>query len=130
MAYTLLRHLTDTQTPLLDQYNSSVSQWLQNMSELVSLFFRKHPFVDLVPTLSFLLNCLRTSTSGATELLVFRDLLSRMFGWSQFQINEMSDAQLQALAGGFRLRLEAMAQSAVFRKSQKSAEAIQGVMWS
>lgn len=45
------------------------------------------------------------------EMIILKEVIAKMFGWSSFNINEMTPSQLQSLAGGFALRLELMAQT-------------------
>lgn len=90
MAYTLLRHLSDSGQHALDTNDASISMWLLNIAEFAAHFFKKHCSVDLEPLFTFLLNKMRTNTEGASEMIILKEVIARMFGWSQFNINEMS----------------------------------------
>lgn len=63
--------------------------WLLNLSEFAAHFFRKFCTVDLVPLLTYLLNKMRFENES-TEMVILKEVIARMFGWSQFNINEMS----------------------------------------
>jgi hypothetical protein len=52
-----------------------------------------------------------------------------MFGWSMFNVDEMTSQQLAALAGGFSLRLEQMSQTNQFKRRTKSSEALTRLFW-
>ncbi len=130
MAYTLLRHLSDSKQPALDTKDASIAMWLSNISEFAAHFFKKHCQVDMEPLFTYLLNKSRMNQSdGASEMTILKEVIARMFGWSQFNINEMSATQLQALAGGFCLRLELMAQSSQFKKTSRSGDALVNIFW-
>ena len=92
MAYTLVRHLSDSNSPSLDN-EANIAQWIQNLSEFASLFFKKYCHVDMLGLLNYLLNQLRTKNEFV-HMVILKEVIAKMFGWSQFNINEMSTSQL------------------------------------
>lgn len=57
--------------------------------------------------LTYLLNRMRFDQEY-NETVILKEVIAKMFGWSHFNVNEMTAAQLQSLAGGLALKLELM----------------------
>src|SRR5688500_13320930 len=106
MAYTLVRHLSDSTSPSLDN-EANISQWLLNLCEFAALFFKKYCNTDMLGLLNYLLNKMRRDNEY-NQIVLLKEIVVKMFGWSSFNINEMSTSQLSSLAGGFCLKLELM----------------------
>lgn len=80
MAYTLLRHLSDSSLPVLDN-DASVSSWLLNLAEFFAHFLKKNCSVDMVPLMTYFLNRMRFFNES-TEMIILKEVIARMFGWS------------------------------------------------
>ncbi len=72
------------------------------------MFYKKYCDVDIIGMFTYLLNRMRKD-NDYNRMIILREVIAKMFGWSMFEVDEMTDSQLQSLAGGFVLRLELMA---------------------
>jgi hypothetical protein len=52
-----------------------------------------------------------------------------MYGWCMFDIEQMNQQQIGALAGGLVLRLELNSQTSQFKRRNKSSESLIKVFW-
>lgn len=64
-----------------------------------------------------------------TQMIILREVVANMFGWSMFNVDEMTATQLSALAGGFALRLELMSQTSQFKRRTKSSDSLVALFW-
>lgn len=115
VGYSLVKSLSDSSEERLAN-EATVSEWLQNLAEFAAIFFKKYCRVDMTGLLAYLLNRMRFDNEY-NETIILKEVIAKMFGWSQFNINEMTPSQLQSLAGGFALRLELMAQTTQFKRT-------------
>ncbi|CDW79776.1 tho complex subunit 2-like [Stylonychia lemnae] len=127
VAFSLVRLISDSPEQRLDS-EANPNDWLQNLAEYSALFFKKYCQVDMVGLLTYLLNKMRYDNEF-NEMIILKEVIAKMFGWSQFNVNEMTPSQLQALAGGIVLRLEHMSQYNNFKRTQKSSDALQNLFW-
>eukprot|EP00347_Sterkiella_histriomuscorum_P008986 403342964 len=126
VAFSLIRILSDSTEDRLDK-DANPQEWITNLSEYAALFFKKYCHVDMQSLLTYLLNKLRDNEYN--EAMILKEVISKMLGWSQFNLNEMTAAQLQSLAGGMVLKLELMSQYANFKRTSKSSDALQNLFW-
>ena len=81
-----------------------VSLWLQALASFCGHLARRYQDVDLASLLQYLANALKDDQS--VDLLVLKELIARMTGCEALE--DMSDAQIEAMAGGETLRAEAV----------------------
>ena len=81
-----------------------VSLWLQALASFCGHLARRYQDVDLASLLQYLANALKDDQS--VDLLVLKELIARMTGCEALE--DMSDAQIEAMAGGETLRQEAV----------------------
>ena len=79
MAFTILKHLSETDKP---EVNGEISNWLQNLSDFAALFFKKFPSVDMLGIITFLLRDMSSSDG-----FVLHVILSKMYDWTDFVPN-------------------------------------------
>lgn len=126
-AYTIVRAASDSKEPELDK-EANVEGWLQNLAKFAAMFFKKYCQVDIQGLLTYLLNRMRFD-NDYNQMIILREVISNMFGWSMFNVDEMTTAQLSALAGGFALRLELMSQTSQFKRRTKSSDSLVALFW-
>lgn len=88
VAYSLIRIISDTQEERLDN-EANAQDWLQNLAEYAALFFKKYCDVDMVGLMTYLLNRMIIDNEF-NEMIILKEVMAKMFGWSQFNINEMT----------------------------------------
>ena len=110
MAFTIMRHLADSTKRPLDS-NNDIAQWLQNLSEFAAQFFRKYQTVDMSGLLTFLVHKLRDEDDSFYLGYMINKIISKMFGWTDLEIHQLTESQLNILACGFVLMLEGRNQS-------------------
>ena len=62
-------------------------------------------------------------------MIILKEVVASMFGWSMFNIDEMTQQQLSSLSGGFALRLELMSQTSQFKKRNKTSSSLLKLFW-
>lgn len=88
VAYSFLRLVSDCNEDRLDK-EANISDWLQNLAEFAALFFKKYCQVDMVGILTYLLNRIKIDNEY-NEMIILKEVIAKMYGWSQFNINEMT----------------------------------------
>lgn len=124
----IVKELTDTNDDRLDK-EANTAEWLSNIAQFTALFYRKYWQVDMVGIMNYLLSRM-IMDKEFNEIIILKEVISKMIGWSQFNIKESTESQLQCLAGGFGLRLELMSQVNLFKRTQKSSDALYELFWS
>ena len=104
LAAALLRRLADDSRKKLQDDGMYLAHWFQNAATFAGLFYAKHPATELQGLLRFLVRQLERGRS--LELLVLNELLARMGGCES--VEDLSDHQLQGLAGSETLRREVL----------------------
>ena len=85
VGYSLIRHITEGKIGELDQ-EANLSLNLKALSVFGALFYTKYGgSVDMRAILIFLLNKL-DSPSECNEIVVLKELISKMFGWSTLDV--------------------------------------------
>eukprot|EP00667_Euglena_gracilis_P000620 EG_transcript_620 len=88
---------------------TSYSDWLTHLGTFAGMYFRKyHHSLDLQPMLYYILRKLRSGETS--DLVVIQELMKQMTGLETMETN-VTDAQLQAHAGGSTLRFMAGGQA-------------------
>jgi THO complex subunit 2 len=119
--------LTDYKRPKLDEKDATVSGWLANMALFSGLFFKKHYWIDIQGIMTYL--CNKMQHNEIIEMVIMKEILAKMSGWASLDLEEMSETQLQCLAGGFLLRMESAALTNDFRSTKKSENALKILFW-
>jgi THO complex subunit 2 len=68
---------------------ANLAEWLSNLAEFAALFFKKYCNVDMSALLNYLLNRMRIDNEY-NEMVILKEVIAKMFGWSQFNVNEMT----------------------------------------
>ena len=89
VAWTLIRIVSDAREEERLDKEANVVDWLSNLAEFAALFFKKYCQVDMRGLLEYLLNRMRMDQEY-NEMVILREVIAKMFGWSQFNINEMT----------------------------------------
>eukprot|EP00668_Euglena_longa_P001221 GGOE01001446.1.p1 GENE.GGOE01001446.1~~GGOE01001446.1.p1 ORF type:complete len:1426 (-),score=509.98 GGOE01001446.1:91-4368(-) len=88
---------------------TTYSNWLTHLGTFAGMYFRKyHHSLDLQPMLYYILRKLRSGETS--DLVVIQELMKQMTGLETMETN-VTDAQLQAHAGGSTLRFMAGGQA-------------------
>eukprot|EP00632_Arachnochrysis_sp_CCMP2950_P014795 CAMPEP_0185696548 /NCGR_PEP_ID=MMETSP1164-20130828/5200_1 /TAXON_ID=1104430 /ORGANISM="Chrysoreinhardia sp, Strain CCMP2950" /LENGTH=1141 /DNA_ID=CAMNT_0028363427 /DNA_START=161 /DNA_END=3587 /DNA_ORIENTATION=+ len=80
----------------------NIARWFQHLAQFAGVFYRAQPSTELQGLISCLMMSLRAGES--VDLLIFNELLARMGGCEMLE--DLSDTQLDALAGSDLLRRE------------------------
>ena len=121
IAYTVFRHMIDFNKDRI-QDNGIVSSWLQNLASFTGQFLKKFYTVDINGIFKYLLNLMMWGQTPEMRLL--RDICMQMSGWMSIDISEMTENQIQCLAGGFLLRIEAFEYTEKLRTSKNSERSL------
>ena len=105
----------------------SIATWLQNITSFAGQFLKKHHTVDLQAVFIFLLNHIKLGK--VPEMRLLRDILMIMSGWVSLDITEMTKNQIECLAGGFLLRIEASEYTEKLRSSKYSERALKHALY-
>ncbi|KAE9385705.1 hypothetical protein BT96DRAFT_1006795 [Gymnopus androsaceus JB14] len=84
----------------------NTSDWLQSLASFTGMLFRRYN-ATLSPILRYIVHQLQNGQT--TEIVVLRELIWKMAGIEP--LPSLSDTQIQAMAGGPALRIEAIASS-------------------
>ena len=111
---------------MLDQ-NQNTAKWLTNLADFAVQFFRKYPNVDLTGLLSFVVNRMNQEKTFEYAYIIDQ-ITSRLFGWSDLEIQQINSDHLNLLAANFLLVYEAR-NSIQNGKNKKSQEALCKILW-
>mmetsp|Transcript_2056 Transcript_2056/g.6812 ORF Transcript_2056/g.6812 Transcript_2056/m.6812 type:complete len:889 (+) Transcript_2056:1243-3909(+) len=116
LAFMLPHRLAASSRAKLLPDGMTLSQWFQHLAHFTGLYYRTYPMTELHGLMDFILSSLRRGTS--LDLIVLSNVVTRMGGCSILE--DISEDQLNALAGGEILRRETQAferasRRAVFR---------------
>ncbi|KAL4471586.1 hypothetical protein ABPG74_008479 [Tetrahymena malaccensis] len=115
---------------------NGMTTWFKLSSLFISNFYKKFHNADMIPILMYLLNSFQVSKKKNTtkphfnvaiDLYIFKDLISKMSGFSL--PNTLSENQLQALAGGINLQIQSLQLTEDVRKCKKSQKALEAFFW-
>ncbi|KAF4602377.1 THO complex subunit 2 [Pleurotus pulmonarius] len=104
LAFTVLDCLANPNKARVKDDGVNTSDWLQSLASFIGMLFRRYN-ADLTPVLSYIVHQLHNGQT--TEIIVLRELIWKMAGIEP--LPSLSDAQIQAMAGGPVLRIEAVA---------------------
>ncbi|EGD78544.1 hypothetical protein PTSG_09236 [Salpingoeca rosetta] len=99
LSFCVLEALSNPQKSRMKKEDLFESSWLQNLAAFVGLILRKYP-VDFEPILQFIIN--RLKENQVLDLIVLREIITKIAGYENAE--DMTDMQLQAMAGGQILR--------------------------
>lgn len=125
IAYDLLRHISDCKDKL--ELDGNISPWLNNLSTFCGHFFRKHYWVDVIGILHYI--CGKLKTSHTCETVVLAEIMSKMTGYSNLDIDKMTEKQFEAMAGGKTLQIEALNFSDGVRRAKTSSHQLAQFLW-
>jgi THO complex subunit 2 len=120
ISFVLLKLLSDPSREKLDLNNADISYFLINIANFVGLFYKKQHLVEFSGLIYFLANKLRNNST--IELLVFKELISKMSGWPTLE--DLNENQLNSFAGGVNLIYEAMNISSEIKNLKKSNQSL------
>ncbi|CAI2362951.1 unnamed protein product [Moneuplotes crassus] len=126
IAFTLVRQIMDFKTEKIEK-TGTLSAWLQNITSFAGQFFKKHHNVDLNAIFVFLLNHIKQGF--VPEMSLLRDIVMFMSGWVTLDLTEMTQNQIECLAGGFLLRIEASEYTEKLRSSKYSERALKRALY-
>ena len=70
LAFTIVKHLADTNEPHLDM-NNNVAKWLSNLTDLATQFFKRFSQVDMLGLFTYLTNRLRDDDGDQSFVLAY-----------------------------------------------------------
>lgn len=117
LTFSLLTSLSNENKKRLKEDGTSIAQWLQGLASFCGRLFRRYSTMDPLPIVEYVINQIKAN--NPYDLLILRELVGQMAGL-QAQTN-LSESQLQGLAGGEILSTQAMSlineKRSVIRKS-------------
>lgn len=125
IAYTVIRQMMDYNKNKIEE-TGIVSVWLQNIASFTGQFLKKNYSVDLQGIFIYLLNHIKLGQTPEMRLL--RDVIMNMSGWMSLDMTEMTENQIECLAGGFLLRIEASEYTDKLRTSKKSERSLKSAL--
>ncbi|KAL0949134.1 hypothetical protein HGRIS_009218 [Hohenbuehelia grisea] len=106
LVYIVLDALSNPNKERVKDDGVNTSDWLQSLASFTGMLFRRYS-ADLTPMLRYIVHQLHNGQT--TEIVVLRELIWKMAGIEP--LPSLSDSQIQAMAGGPVLRIEAVASS-------------------
>ena len=103
LTFVVIEKLAEGREKLKDD-GQNVSLWLSALATFCGHLAKKYSAIELSALLQYLVNTLKDNQS--LDLLVLKELITRMTG--KESLEDMSDAQVEAMAGGETLRSEAI----------------------
>jgi THO complex subunit 2 len=103
LTFVVIEKLAEGREKLKDD-GQNVSLWLSALATFCGHLAKKYAGIELGALLQYLVNTLKDNQS--LDLLVLKELITRMAG--NEALEDMSDAQVQAMAGGETLKSEAI----------------------
>ncbi|WVN86680.1 uncharacterized protein L203_101852 [Cryptococcus depauperatus CBS 7841] len=103
--FVMLDTLADDRAQRLNEMGTGVALWLERLSKFVGDFNRRYINMDLNPVLQYIINRLMRGHSG--DIIILEKLMSSMSGIEPIPNDGVSEAQLQAYAGGREIIREA-----------------------
>jgi THO complex subunit 2 len=115
LAYVVIEALGHPQKERLKHEDTNISNWLQGLANFSANVFKKYP-IELTGLLQYVANQLKAAKSF--DLLVLKEVVQKMSGIENS--DEITQSQLEALAGGELLKAEGAYFSQV-RNTKKSS---------
>ena len=103
-AGTMIDYLANPNKQRLKPDGTNISAWLQGLSLFAGAVCKKYPEMEIVGILSYISSQLRNGNS--LDLVVLKELVQKMSGIETLE--DMSEVQHEALAGGETLRQEVL----------------------
>ncbi|KAG0699864.1 transcription factor/nuclear export subunit protein 2-domain-containing protein [Suillus ampliporus] len=104
LVYVILDALSNPRKNRVKDDGVNTSDWLQSLASFTGMLFRRYS-ADLSPLLKYVVHQLYNGQT--TEIVVLRELIWKMAGIEP--LPSLSDSQINAMAGGPALRIEAVA---------------------
>ena len=102
LGYSIIEALNNPDKDRTKHDGTSISLWLQSLSNFCGAVFKKHT-LDLTGLLQYVANQLKSEKS--LDLLILKEIVLKMGGIEAAE--EMTNSQIEAMAGGELLRAEA-----------------------
>lgn len=104
LTYTIVMRFVTGGREKLKEDGVSISDWFQNLASFTGQLCKKYPGLELTALCQYVANQLK---DGETiDLLVLKELVAKMTMIETLE--DLSDSQIESLAGGETLRLEAL----------------------
>ena len=104
LTYTIIMRFVTGGREKLKEDGVSISDWFQNLASFTGQLCKKYPGLELTALCQYVANQLK---DGETiDLLVLKELVAKMTMIETLE--DLSDSQIESLAGGETLRLEAL----------------------
>ncbi len=104
LTYTIIMRFVTGGREKLKEDGVSISDWFQNLANFTGQLCKKYPGLELTALCQYVANQLK---DGETiDLLVLKELVAKMTMIETLE--DLSDSQIESLAGGETLRLEAL----------------------
>lgn len=116
LGYCLVESLALAERDRFKSDSTSISLWLQSLASFCGAIFKKYN-IELTGLLQYVANQLKAQKS--LDLLILKEIIQKMAGIEALE--EMTNAQLEAMAGGDLLKAEAGYFSQV-RNTKKSSQ--------
>ena len=100
------------------------SQWMSSVARFTGAFFRKYSQTDLLGLIHYIMKEL--SEGQPLDILVLKELLGKMGGAET--TFELSDAQLESLAGGTALRASSVSLTEKDNASKKAVKQLRAAL--
>jgi THO complex subunit 2 len=98
----LLEALASPKKDKLKSDGTNIAQWFQSLASFAGFLYRKYTTIEITALLQYVVNQLKDGSS--LDLVLLRELIAKMSGVEI--IEDMSENQLEAQAGGETLKLE------------------------
>lgn len=127
--FTVVRHLADTTEAPLDA-NQNLAKWLLNLTELVSEVLKKFSCsVDMLGLVTYLVHQMRSSQSFVLAYTL-NQIVVKLFGWSDFVVNQMQPENFELLAAGPVLAMRRHSKTDFTHEQFKqSTQALKNLFW-
>lgn len=106
--------------------DTHLSHWFSSLSKFIASFYKRYPTAEIRGILHYLLQ--KLSTGESLDLLVLKEILVRMGGCET--ILDVSNIQLEGLAGGRNLQSEVMGAQVKDPPNKKAIRILREVLFS
>jgi len=103
LSFVLIERLSTTLRNRIKDDGTSLAQWLSNLATFVGTIYKKYANMELPGILRYIIYQLKCN--NVTDLVILKELIQKMSGIETTE--NLSDSQLDALAGGETLKKEA-----------------------
>ncbi|GAO48034.1 hypothetical protein G7K_2222-t1 [Saitoella complicata NRRL Y-17804] len=103
LTYVMLTNLSNDKRSRLKNDGTSLGAWLQSLSAFCASMFKKYPYMDTTPLLTYV--AMQLKQQQGFDLVIISELVSQMGGIER--ILDFNREQLESLSGGAILRQDA-----------------------